>query len=486
MNINDLKQDSYTVVSQPQTGKLNIANLNQNDYSIVEQQPVKQPIEFGGKYVSNIAEEQTKGIKHIGESIKKGAVDVQAGMETGGFKGIPQTLKGLATSAFGATSGALQAGFAPVTAAVGPVIKAEVPIILKALKIAHPTLYKAVEKIAPDVQEAVLPQIQQLIEKYPDATSLTGDIVNTLLGAAGGEVNLTKLVKGAGEAVAPSVLKKTGGEILDASGNVIKSTAKAVTPESASIMNRVARLSPTESATFEKMAGMSHGEYLTKTGNFNNPETIIRNEAEKFIASKNEVDTALSQLPGEYKTGAIDDVLEGIISRAKETSGTNVKSPYLDRALELKVKHDTKGLTMSEINEAKRLYEKNVKLGHNKFNNPVAVEKATNIDNAVREWQVKKADELGFSNIKDINQQTRLSKYLVDKLGKKLAGESGNNALSLTDWIMLSGGEPSSVAGLLTKKIFSNKSVQSRIAKMLAGEPTIPFIKADITGAKLK
>ena len=313
-----------------------------------------------------------------------------------------------------------------------------------------------------------------------------GTVLDTVLGGADvlGAEQLAKggvqLVKSganlAKETIAPSLNKitETGTKVVS-----------DILPKSPEIMNRVARLTPKQANDFKRIAGKSQGEYLVETGNFGSPDKIITTEAEKFLTSKKDVDTALEGLKGNFQDGSIKDALSGLLERAKSTSGENIKSPYLKTVEDLIAKHDTQGLTMSEINEAKRLYERNVKLGYTKMLNPKEVELATNIDTALREWQVSKAKELGFDNIAEMNKQTQISKNLIDSLGKQLVGQEQINSMGLTDWIMLSGGDTTSVAGLLTKKLFSNKSIQSKIAKMLSsGDVKLP-VKPVLNSSKL-
>lgn len=257
-----------------------------------------------------------------------------------------------------------------------------------------------------------------------------------------------------------------------------------VVPDSATIMNRVARLKPTDANAFKKLAGETHGDYLAKTSNFGTPDQIITKEATKFTQSLNSVDDALARLPGEFKNGAVSDALEGLVERAKGTSGTNTKSPFLDRALELENKHTSQGLNMSEINEVKRLFEREVKLGYNKLINGDKVAQATNIDNALRKWQVKQAQDLGFENIAELNKQTQLSKFIVDKLGGQFIGQSGLNGVNLTDWIMLSGGNPTAIGGFLVKKFFSSKGIQAKIAEFLNKGEIRGQIEPKITPSK--
>jgi len=142
---------------------------------------------------------------------------------------------------------------------------------------------------------------------------------------------------------------------------------------------------------------------------------------------------------------------------------------------------------MGEINMVKRLYEKNVKLGYNKMMNADKVEQATNIDNSLRNWQVNQAQELGFNNIAELNKQTQISKFLIDKLGDQVVGQNGLNGIGLTDWIVLGGGNPQAVAGFLTKKFFSSKSVQAKIAEYLnKGKDVNGIIKADVGISNVK
>jgi len=274
---------------------------------------------------------------------------------------------------------------------------------------------------------------------------------------------------------------ETAGEKLTAGTEQVFIAGEKLLPKSPEIMNRVARLNPKQAQTFEKLAGKSHGQYLTETGNFGTPDKIIANEATKFTQSLNSVDDALNKLPGVYKYGSIADALKELSKKAIAESSDNIKSPYFSRVKELTTKFSKEGLNMSEINEVKRLFERNVKLGYNKLTDATKVKQATNIDSALREWQVKQASDLGFKNIADLNKQTQLSKFIINNLGDQVVGKSGLNNVTLTDWIMLSGGDPTAVAGFLTKKFFSSKGVQAKIAEMLNKGDIKGQIKADIT-----
>ena len=293
----------------------------------------------------------------------------------------------------------------------------------------------------------------------------TGNIANTILIAKGGQKG-TQLAK-EGVVKTGEVIKDAGSKV----GTVVKNTVDKVTPDSQTIMNRVARLKPTDAQKFKDLSGKTHGEYLTETGNFKAPTEIVKNEAKKFTDTLNAKDATLAKFRGHFKDGALTDMLDGLIKKAETTSGENVKSPYLKQVTELKSKLEGKGLTMKDINLAKRLYEKEVKLGYNKLMNADAVKLATNIDSAVRKFQDTIAKKSGFKNLPELNKQIQISKFLVDKLGDQMVGQNGLNGVSLTDWVVLSGGNPTALAGFLTKKVLSSKGTQAKIAGYLNKNP---------------
>lgn len=321
--------------------------------------------------------------------------------------------------------------------------------------------------LTPGTKGGALSGLGGYLENTPDPT-FGGALKSTALGAASGRF---------GESIAPAFInpKAYKQQLVQDIKNApqdIKNFSQNLLPKPENIMNRVARLTPTDAAKFEKMTGKSHGEYLTETGNFGNPEKIIQNEYNKFVESKQLADAELAKLPGSYNSPVLDTVLNELAIRESKVSTPGAPSPDLFRISELYQKNKTTGLTMPEINEVKRLYERNVKLGYLKENQTDNIAKATNIDNSLREWQFDIAKKRGLKNLPEINKQTQASKFIVDKLGKQLAGKVGNEAISITDWIMLSGGNLSSVAGFGVKKLFGNKSFQAGIAKQLAPKNT--------------
>lgn len=299
---------------------------------------------------------------------------------------------------------------------------------------------------------------------------------NTAIGAGFGGTGAIAEGEDLRGVVKSTLIGAGAGLGLGLAGEGISAVAK-LKPKPEAIMNRVARLTPSDARKFEQLAGKSHGQYLKETGNFGSPEQIIENEAKKFVTSVKDVDDTLAKLPGQFKARPIKTALDELVAREKRVSSPGAPSRDLEKAIILQKKHNTTGLTMSEINEAKRLYERNVKLEFNKFISPEGVARSTNVDRALRGWQIDEAKKLGFKNLDVLNKQTQLSKFIVDNLGKQLTGKSGNEAVNLTDWIVLSGGDPTAVSAFLAKRVFSNKGVQSRIAKALTKEAPIGQVK---------
>lgn len=335
-------------------------------------------------------------------------------------------------------------------------------------------LEKGVQKLAGTAAgQAVTSEVTQFIEDNPRAARDIGAAIEIAMaftgakGATEGLKGLTKLGKITTKAT------KTGAEAVgERAGQLGKQATLAIGKQTSElpegIMNRVARLTPTDFNKFKKMSGgKTPGRYLIETGNFGSPDQIVKNEVVKFINSREAVDAALAKLPGEYKPKAISSAIEGLMAKGRATSAPGARSPFLGEIEQLAAKFDSQGLNMAEINRVKRIFEREIKLGYDKKLNTNLIEQANNIDSNIRNWQAATANKLGFTNIGELNQQTRVSKFLADALSKQITGKSGLDAVTLTDWVVLSGGNPQAIAGFFAKKLISAKSIQAKIAKAL-------------------
>lgn len=325
--------------------------------------------------------------------------------------------------------------------------------------------------VAPVVQSDPIQKAMQVFQSLPqDTQEVLGSIMNT--------ANIP--LGGVGVSAAKSGLE-AGAKIAGKAG---AQAVKSIAPDASSIMQRVARIPKQKQIKFQNTAGESVGEYLTKRGIYGDEEQIVEQLYKRFSDSKKVADDALEQLPGTYQPQQVKDALEMLQDKFTKSSTKGVKDPNLSRVEGLIAKYDTEGLTMPEVNESKRLFERNAKLDFARENNPDGIRLANNVDNSIREWQFTKADELGLKNLPDINKETRLARQLMDDLGAESAGIAGNNAVSLTDWIVLAEGNPASIAAFLGKKAAASKKLQSAVAKRVAGKPTVGQPEAMFTNAK--
>lgn len=269
-------------------------------------------------------------------------------------------------------------------------------------------------------------------------------------------------------------------------GTVNMASKTGRTQAAQNTMNRVARINPTDYNKFKKTTGKDTGAYLVERGIYGNDEEIVQKLTDDWMRSKKIVDDAFTEMGGTWRHAPVKDALEMLAEREAKVSTPNVKSHDFDTVQVFLKKYNTEGLTMSEINEVKRLLEKNVKLDYLKPNsmNPEKVTQATNVDNAIRTWQVDMADKLGLQNLRELNKNTQASRMLADSLYKKMTGQSGNNAIGLGDLVLLSGGDVRNIAMAGARKFFGSKSVQSKFAKAISpvkGKSVLPVTRGPIT-----
>lgn len=462
--------------------KLNLTPINTPavrpepaDYSIIRpkaQSPVEQGKNIVGAFGSSLKENLSglgtlyggseQGIaSKLGRNIQEAAGDIQKG----------NIGTGIAKAGFRTAGDVAGTIYAPVGAILGTLTGTASKLF--------PTLPKQYEKginwAAKNVNE--IPGVEKMFAyavQNPQAEEDFGRAMNLLM-ASREKGQITS--KGLKE-VPEKLLIRPSQKALSASKELATSTAKKVTPDSAAIMQRVARINPTEQARFEKMAKQSVGEYLVDRNIYGNTDTILQKLYDRFSKSKGEADVALEKIPGEFKAAPVKTALGELYKREQGVSTPGALSPDFSTVRNLMNKYNKQGLNQTEINLVKRLYEKNVKTGYLKQNLPDNVARATNIDSAIRNWQVNQAEKAGLTNLPGINKETQLARQLLNDLGKKEAGMQGNNAIPLTDYILLAGGTPEAIAMYIAKKTLAGKGVQSSIARIFAPKATKADIKA--------
>lgn len=410
----------------------------ENKYGVVTTQPKKD-----ATFLSRLGGELSGAIKGFQKTTERGAELMQEG----------KPIQGAVMSGLGAAGGAIRTAFSPITATLTPVIQAG--------------LEKSGVLEKESVQKGLI-ALDDWAKAHPDAAENLKNIIE-IAGAKG-----VGVIAGKAKPVVGGAIKETKQVVKKGIQTTVGATKETTEKIPASIMQRVARIPKSQQIKFKQASGENVGEYLVKRGIYGDTEDISQGLYKTFSTSRNMADREIAKLPGTYKSAPIKETLQQLYAREKRVSSPGAFSKDFKRVTALAQKYNKEGLTMEEINEVKRLFERNVKLSYQKSltAKPDTVARNTQLDTALREWQFAKAKELGLKNLDEINRETRLAKQLLDELGKENVGIGGNNAITLTDWIVLSGGDPMAISTYIIKKGLTSKRVQSAIAKKLAPKTT--------------
>ena len=355
---------------------------------------------------------------------------------------------------------------------------------------------------APDVALAVSPIGWWYLAgaKWLPQLALRSGVVGGLFGGVqpileqGSDVSMWDIATGAATgaavwAVASPVISKTlkygkagyYGWLEGAGKSIsrdIKGGVQTITPSGANISTRANRFNANEIRDFKKMTGESPWEFATSRGMTKTGDDAVVEATNRWQASKDQADDALKAIQWRFKFTWEKDFLKTTLDDL-DTRLTNTESPDLWRLKKLKSKYEDSGLTMSEINEIKRLYSNNFKYSFVDAGSESAL-RSRNLQDAVRKWQFKVAEENWLTNLKEINKTTQGWKTFADSLSKKIQGSSGNNAVSLTDWIALSGWSPENIALYLGKKLANSDTIKRWAIKLFSKQTKPSIIQASM------
>src|SRR3990167_5816930 len=406
-------------------------------------------------------------LNNFGEPFQEQPSDISQAFQSGvqrmktGFEQAREAENPLEAIRSGVTlgAGAIETAFSPLAPAVKPIMK---------------PVQKGVDFVAGKISD--VPQVQKFAQTKTGQKVATGaEVVGDLATIAG--------TAAAFSSPKPKLpIKSTEGLV----GKVRATTQSQISNAPAKIMQRVARISKGKQAKFKQLSGESVGEYLSKRGIYGNGDDIATKLYDRFTKSKGAVDAQFEKMSGVFEPAPVRTALKELLARETQASTMGAPSPILGQLKTLMSKSGKGGWTMKEINTIKRLYERNVKVDYLKTQNPVGVARATNIDSAITKWQRSQASTLGFKNLQAMKKETQLAKRLLDDLGIEYSGRAGNNAITLTDWIMLSGGDPTAISAFLVKKTFSSKQVQSALAKYLNRGKTPFEVNPEITPTEVR
>lgn len=434
--------------------------------------PENRPNIFS-RAISDIPSDIQETVSAVSDSFSKGldtAEEAREQVTEGEISPVAGTVKTI--------GGGLGAGASAIGEGLIGLLK--LPFTQRAEEATGEAVTKGVERIAET------PVVQEAVSKYealdPEQKAIVDGVLGTTEGLATA-LGAGPAVK-AGRAVVTSpvnVIQRGLSRIDDAAQELqgiqvpgVQGVQEAVTrgfqPEE--IMQRVARISKSKQAKFEERAGESVGSYLVTRNIFGTPDQIVEQLFKRMKDSKGRVDESLATVQGEFKAPQVRVALDELIERDVKISAPGAKSPDSDRITTLFKKYNQQGLTLSEVNEVKRLYERNVKLDFLRDNVSDKIQKANNIDSALRNLVEDKASKAGVTTVRELNKETSLAKQLLDDLGAEFAGSAGNNAIGLTDALFLAealgSANPVAAAGFVAKRGLGAKAVQSKIAQTLS------------------
>lgn len=245
------------------------------------------------------------------------------------------------------------------------------------------------------------------------------------------------------------------------------------------ISTKANRFNAKDEEKFIQATGQTPGQFAVQRGMNKTGDKAVEESTNLFKKSMKEADDAFATIEGKFTTKwQQDDILGDLIDSNIQKIKAQPRNPDKARVLVLQKKYEEGGLTASEINEAKRIHARNNKFTWDQRASDAAVN-ASNLQNDIRSWQQKFAEENGFDNIAQINKNTQAWKMYADSLAKKLARSGANNAVSLTDWIALSGGQPENIALFLWKKALTSDFAKWIGIKTLGKQTKPSIIKAN-------
>lgn len=244
---------------------------------------------------------------------------------------------------------------------------------------------------------------------------------------------------------------------------------------SENILQNQNRMTKKQQETFKQMAWEDQWKWMNDRG-ITDAEWLV----DYFFKSKEKVDTAMAKIKWNFTSEILTKVLDECVEYAEKT-----ESPELNKLKDLQAKNAKWWITMSDINEVKRFYERNNKFDYLKNWTAEQTRLATNRDTALRDWQMKLAEENWLTNLKELNKETQASKFLADNATKRESGIKGNNPISLTDWIVVAQEwiTNKTLGNLVGKKVFQSAWFQkwlNRLLNAISWHETIPEKVADL------
>lgn len=255
-----------------------------------------------------------------------------------------------------------------------------------------------------------------------------------------------------------------------------KTIGNAIKPSGANISTRANRFNGQDEEKFIQATWQTPWEFATTRGMTKVGDDAVVEATNAWQASTAQADEAFWAIEGNFRIWWDKDFINWAIEWLQWK--LSKYSPEIERVNQLALKYQNEWLTMSEVNELKRLYSANHKYSFLDSGSKQAIE-SRDIQDWLRTWQFKVAEENGLANIADINKNTQAWKMYADSLAKKLNRWVANNENTLTDWIVLWGGSPENIALYLGKKLASSDLAKRTAIKLFSKQTKPSIIKAN-------
>jgi len=227
--------------------------------------------------------------------------------------------------------------------------------------------------------------------------------------------------------------------------------------------------------TKTNIAGVEPGIWLSEHGIFGTVGSMVEQLSEVHKKSKRAVDESLDTIKSPIRSENSISILNKLTQAFKPLDLTSKSfRDARSRINELRIKSKKEGLTLSEMNETKRLLDDNL----NTYSPTGDMKEGiANADLAATRDQLKTeieklAAENGIPNIKELNKQTQVSYGIKSAMVTNAINGSTNRILSLTDLgimtgvgLTMSGG--TAVGVLIGKKILESPVFKTSVANQL-------------------
>lgn len=179
-------------------------------------------------------------------------------------------------------------------------------------------------------------------------------------------------------------------------------------------------------------------------------------------------DKALEPMQWRYQDRSLEDMLEMVVDRARNTKDYKKIEEY-EKLLQ---KYNEWWIEVSEILSMMRWFNYKIKTWFFKEQNSEKLDLATNVYMATRDFLDKTAKENWLDSLDKLNREIRAVEHIIWWVTYKLQWSSANNMLWLNDYIALWAvvANPEAFAFALTKLALKNWNVRNLVLRLAVGK----------------